>query len=149
MPSTLCKEMDYKIRTKKGELDSTGYMEIGPGRYSGSHWNEGFIFVWEDAFGFAEGIVQTHFPDDHFSMNDIPSDIAAKIADDWRHASEAIRTLSLPEASQLLNLQASFRSSMEEELGQDCESISGMLAELADWLRSFHRKSEWICILGM
>jgi hypothetical protein len=40
--------MDYRIRHNKAELDSTGYMEIGPGRYTGSHWQDGFIFVWED-----------------------------------------------------------------------------------------------------
>lgn len=39
------KAMDYRIRKTKAELDSTGFMEIGPGRYSGEHWQEGFLFV--------------------------------------------------------------------------------------------------------
>ena len=54
--------MDYRIRRNPEELDSTGYVEIGPGEYSGHHWQKSFLFVWEDAFVHAEGIVRKHFP---------------------------------------------------------------------------------------
>ena len=60
--------MDYRVRRTKAELDSSGYMEIGPGQYSGKHWQDGFLFVWEDAFGMAEGIIVKHYPDyDHLT----------------------------------------------------------------------------------
>jgi len=36
-------------------------MEIGPGRYAGRHWQDGFLFVSEDAFGMAEGILAATF----------------------------------------------------------------------------------------
>jgi len=29
--------MDYRIRRRKAERDSTGYVEIVPGKYSGKH----------------------------------------------------------------------------------------------------------------
>ncbi|MFZ4396090.1 MAG: hypothetical protein ACOYOU_10745 [Kiritimatiellia bacterium] len=70
--------MDYQIRADSKELDPTGYMEIGPGRYNKKHWQPGFLFIWEDAFGMAEGIVTKHFPSyDHFGMNDISKKIAS------------------------------------------------------------------------
>lgn len=79
----------YQIRTdpKAKELDSTGYMEIGPGRYNKKHWQPGFLFIWEDAFGMAEGIVTKHFPSyDHFGMNDISNKIGKEIITEWRTA---------------------------------------------------------------
>lgn len=61
--------MDYVIRQHPHEFDSTGYMELGPGRYAGKHWQDGFRFVWEDAFGMGEGIVARHLSEyDHFGM---------------------------------------------------------------------------------
>ena len=80
-------EIDYNIYRNVADLDSTGLFEIGPGRYSGKHWQDRFVFVWEDAFACAEGIVIRHFPDyDHFSMNDIQSDVGLKITSAWRNA---------------------------------------------------------------
>src|SRR5438128_10862593 len=35
--------MDYRVRRRKSELESTGYMEIGPGKYSGELWRDGFL----------------------------------------------------------------------------------------------------------
>ncbi len=57
-----------------------GYVEIGPGVYSGKHWQDGFLFVEEKAFLLAAGIVAKHFPDyDHFSMNNLPNVIGRRV----------------------------------------------------------------------
>jgi hypothetical protein len=49
--------MDYRIRRSPQELESTGFMEICPWRFSEKYWQEGCLFVWEDSFNVAEGIV--------------------------------------------------------------------------------------------
>ena len=91
--------MDYRVRRAKSELESTGYIEIGPGKYSGEHWQDGFLFIWEDAFGMAEGILTKHFPKyDHFSMNYIPKDIGQKIVAEWRDVADRLPGMS-PRAS--------------------------------------------------
>jgi hypothetical protein len=113
--------MDYAIRRNPRELDSTGYMEIGPGRYAGKHWQDGFVFVWEDAFAVAE----------------------------WRAASEALATLSVAEASGVLNLEACYRNGLEEEIGTRRGEIRTLLLKLADECERFSQEADWVCVLGM
>jgi hypothetical protein len=77
--------VDYRVRRETSELDSTGYVEIGPGKYDGTHSQDGFLFVWEDAFDMAEGIVAKHVPTyDHFSITDIPKEVGQKVIAEWR-----------------------------------------------------------------
>ena len=142
--------MDYRIRREKTELDSTGYMEIGPGKYSGTHWQDGFLFVWEDAFGMAEGVIVRHFPAyDHFSMNEIPREIGRKIVADWREVASQIGNTSAKQIHSALNLKDSYRTRLDSEIASHETEIANMLRELADGCDEFLEHEEWLCILGM
>lgn len=142
--------MDYEIRRKKSELDSTGYMEIGPGKYSGKHWQDGFLFVWEDAFGMAEGIIMKHFKDyDHFGMNDVPKEIGILISSDWLQAASALKTASEEQYQELLNLDIAYRTYMQTEVSENKESIIKLLIELANSFEQFYKAEDCVCILGM
>lgn len=143
-------ERDYAVRRSTAGLDSTGFMEIGPGRYSGVHWQDGFVFVWENAFAMAEGIMIKHFKDyDHFAMNDIPKAIGLKIIDEWRQVADVLPDANPPEATNLLNLNAAFRVNLEEIAFTDREKIADMLRTLADECTSFYDSNGWVCVLGM
>lgn len=125
-------------------------MEIGPGKYSRKHWQDGFAFVWEDAFGMAEGIVARHFPEyDHFRMNDIPAEVARRIADDWRQTAARLTSMSNDEAHDALNIAATFSTRLDSEVGPNRQPIADMLAELSDVLDEFASQEDWICILGI
>ncbi len=142
--------MDYKIRRKKSELDSTGYMEIGPGKYSGKHWQDGFLFVWEDAFGMAEGIVIKHFKDyDHFGMNDIPKETGILISTEWLKVASLLETASLDAYQDLLNLDSVYRTYMATEVVENKEPIIKLFIELGNSFEQFYKNEEWVCILGM
>ncbi len=142
--------MDYEIRRNKDELDSTGYMEIGPGKYSGKHWQEGFIFVWEDAFSMAEGIVIKYFKDyDHFGMNDIPKEIGISISSEWFKAASTLNYTSEEKYQELLNLDAVYRNNMATEVSENKQSIIKMLNELAQSFEQFYQTEDWVCILGV
>ncbi len=142
--------MDYRVRRRKSELESTGYMEIGPGKYSGEHWQDGFLFIWEDAFGMAEGILTKHFPKyDHFSMNDIPKDIGQKIVAEWRDVADRLPGMSPEQAHTALNLSAPYRDRLDSEVEPHREEIARMLRELADACGGFYSREDWVCILGM
>jgi hypothetical protein len=142
--------MDYVIRHRKSELDSTGYMEIGPGRYSGAHWQDGFLFVWEDAFGMAEGILSKYFPEyDHFATNEIPKSVGLTIIANWEQVASLLPQSNVTEAAEALNLVASYRSGLEDEIAKHSASICVMLRELSLSCRRFYQTSEWICVIGM
>ena len=141
--------MDYRIRRNTQELDSTGYVEIGPGKYSGQHWQEGFLFVWEDAFGLAEGIVTRHFPAyDHLSMNNVPKSIGRRIAAEWREVALRLDGMTASESRSALNLPAWY-GNLDGELASRKSEISAMLRELADGVDDFCDREDWFCILGM
>lgn len=119
--------MDYRIRRNKQDLDSTGYVEIGPGKYSGQHWQQGFLFVREDAFGLAEGIVTKHFPEyDHLSMNDMPKIVGRKIAAEWREVAPRIAGMTAAEVRSALNLP-DWYAELEIELTSSQSEITNML----------------------
>jgi hypothetical protein len=142
--------MDYMIRRRNADLDSTGYMELGPGRYSGRHWQDGFLFIWEDAFGMAEGIIAKHLDSyDHLGMNELPKAVGMRIIDDWERAAEAIPASTPTEIAQILNLTRSYRASLDNEVAQRAGEIAAMLKELSSECRCFYETSEWICILGV
>lgn len=144
-------QIDYSIYRNAVALDSTGFFEIGPGRYSGKHWQDGFVFVWEDAFATAEGLVVRYFPDyDHFSMNDIQKGVGLKITGAWRDASTKLNFVrDSSETAELLNIKESYRNHLEPIAFSDRERIAVMLSQLADECESFYKSDEWICMLGM
>jgi len=142
--------MDYEIRRTKSELDSTGYMEIGPGKYSGNHWQDGFLFIWEDAFGMAEGVVMKHFKDyDHFGMNDIPKKIGISISSEWLKVASMLETANQDEYQNLLNLDAVYREYMVSEVTENKSQIIKLLMELGNSFKQFYKNEKWVCILGM
>lgn len=142
--------MDYEIKRKKSEIDSTDYMEIGPGKYSGEHWQDGFLFVSEDAFGMAERIVMKHFKDyDHFGMNDIPKEIGTIISSEWLRVASLLTTANQDEYQELLNLDAIYRDYMAIEVSKNKERIIKLLTELGNSFKQFYKNEEWVCILGM
>jgi hypothetical protein len=142
--------MDYKVLTQKKDLDSTGYIEIGPGKYSGYHWQDGFIFIWEDAFNIAEGIIIKYFANyDHFSMNDIPYEIGLKIINGWRNVAQNLNELNPEEACQILNLSGPYWDRLDNEIASHREDIIEMLNILANKCEEFYTNNKWICILGI
>ncbi len=142
--------MDYEIRRKKSDLDSTGYMEIGPGKYSGKHWQDGFLFVCENSFGVAEGIIMKHFKDyDHYGINNIPKEEGLSISSEWLHVASALKNAGKDECQKLLNLDVVYKKYMEAEVFENRASIIKLLVELSNSFEQFYKMEEWICILGV
>lgn len=142
--------MDYTVYRDPEELDSTGYMEIGTGKYSGKHWQPGFVFVWEDAFSMVEGIVAKHLSDyDHFGMNDIPRQSGLAIASDLRQAAAVLVAASATEVSELLALPDWLRARFDIELVQHRDEIRAMLVAIATRLEAAYQTEDFACILGV
>ena len=142
--------MDYRIYRSKHELKSTGYIEVAPGKYSGTHWQEGSLFVWEDAFRMAEGILAKHLTSyDHFSMNDVPKDIGQRVTPEWRRVAARLEEMAADEATGAFNLIASYGGRHDTEVISHRTAIARMLTELADACDEFYSRGDWVCILGI
>ena len=142
--------MDYAVRRKPRELDSTGFMEIGPGRYSGKHWQEGFIFIWGDAFSLAEGIIRVHFPDyDRLAMNDIPREVGIRIVIDLQRAAVELESANETAAAICLHIPEWLSEQFPLELASHRTAITVMLEELAGGLDRAYQSEDYACILGV
>lgn len=142
--------MDYRIRRAKSALDSTGYIEIAAGKYTGTHRRDGSLFVWEDAFTVVEGVVARHLPSyEHLAVNDIPKDIGNRIVSEWREIAEWLPAMKPDEARVALNLAPWFGASFDDELTNHRAEVVELLRGLADGCDDFYARGEWICVLGM
>lgn len=142
--------MDYRIRQSSEELESTGFIEIGPGKFNGKHWNKGFIFIWEDAFGMAEGIISKHNSDyDHFAFNDLNKQQGNLIIQDWKKAADLIDNNDLESALIVLNANDTYGSEMIDELKDFKDSIQQMLVGLCTFCEEHYRTNDWMCVLGV
>lgn len=142
--------MDYTAYRYAKTLGSTGFMEIGAGKYSGQHWQEGFLYVWEDAFTIAEGIVAKHHaPYDHCGMNDIPRESGLAIAKDLRSAAAALPTSDGPEAIRLLALPNWLIEDFLCEFPERRSQMQALLVAIARTLEQAYVAEDYACILGV
>lgn len=131
--------MTFRVHYKK-DFKGTDYIEVGPGAYDGKHWQPDFVFIDEDIFYVAEGIVRKHFPAyDHYGMNSIPEEPARGIVAEWEKAAHALVTSSeaVPELFGL-----GYRDS-------DRAEIARFLQELAGVCETFIGSKSSFCILGL
>jgi hypothetical protein len=142
--------VDYRIHRSKNELDSTGYIEIAAGKYTGTHRRDGSMFVWGDAFTVVEGVVARHLPSyDHLSTNDIPKAVGNRIVSEWREIAEWLPAMKSDEVRAALNLATWFGAGFDNELTKHRADIVGLLRGLADGCDDFYAAEEWVCVLGM
>jgi hypothetical protein len=142
--------VDYRIHRAKHDLESTGFIEIGAGRYTGVHWRDGSLFVWEDAFSVVEGVIAKNFPSyDHLAPNDIPKVAGERIASEWRAVADGLPNMSSGEAKVALGVADWLAARFDEELETHRADITALLRGLAKGCDDFYAKGEWICVLGV
>jgi hypothetical protein len=150
MSSNVTEAMDYAVYRDPTTLPSTGFMEIGPGKYSGKHWQRGFLFIWFDAFIIAEGILLRHFSEyDHLGMNDIPRQCGEAIVSELRSAAETLVSADEDTAFACLSLPAWINSDFGAELALHRVEMQAMLNEIASALETVYQTEGFACVLGM
>jgi hypothetical protein len=139
--------MDFRVHGTK-DFEGSCYMEVGPGRWSGGHWQPGFLFIDEDDFVVAEGIIGKHFPEfDHYGMNDIPEAVALSIVEDWRDAARALASHKTA-VSAVLHLGQG-NEYREGRLEADRARIAAMISDLAEACDAFTKEASGFCVLGL
>jgi len=142
--------MDYQVRQDPTALESTAFMEIGPGPYSGNHWQPGFIFIRDDAFSVAEGVFFKHFPGyDHYEMNEIPRAEGEAISAELRIVASALSETPIRDAIDLLGVSGWIRVDLSAEIDDHRAEIRTMLVQIADAMTSAYKQHDYACVLGM
>lgn len=139
--------MNFAIHQTK-DFEGTAYMEVVPGQYTGKHWQDGSIFIEEDDFIPAEGIIRTHLPSyDHYDMNEVSAETGLAIVEEWRRAAIAL-TSQEGAAADILHLawqSEGWKAGCEKGRAQ----IAIMFEDLANFCESCIRDHASFCVLGL
>ncbi|HEX8830885.1 MAG TPA: hypothetical protein VF705_06960 [Longimicrobium sp.] len=134
------------------ELGGTAYIELVPGGYRDSCWNEGSVFFTEEVFGFIEPIIERHEPRfDHFAFVDVERSTWNAILDDVAELERALRAAhSVDEVAPLmgffyLGTKGDFAAAFRE----NADALAAVLHELRVWLREQLSRENVVAILGM
>lgn len=144
-------KMRYKLFRDKASLGShTSVIEVGPGRYSGKHYQTGFVFIDEDAFIYAEASIRKHFSAyDHYDMNDITRQIGEAILQDWRVVAKKILLIQKCDLKDELPRFSEVHECREVLWDKERNNIAKMLNELADFVEDVLKDNMYFCILGL
>jgi len=145
-------KIDYQVHLHR-DFEGTNYTEIGPGKFSGKYWQPGFIFISEDAFRMAGGIVARNVKEyDPWAHFDIHKRTGIGLITEWKTASSYVRTQPIDELWRTLGLYAPNDIALEhdkKEVNDHRTEIARMFTDLATETSRFLEQAEWICIIGI
>ena len=138
--------------TDKSDLEGTAYVELLPGKYKDSCWNDGSLFFEEEVFGYFEPCVKKHVPDfDHYAFSEMDASQCALVASSLRDL--AVLVQSVTTVAQLRDhVGFIFHGSekrFENDLADNLSALARLAEELADWLVVQASSHEHVSILGL
>jgi hypothetical protein len=136
----------------KQQLRGTCYFEFLPGIYKGQCWNEGSVFLSEEAFSYLEPVIQRHESRfDHYAFTEISKSTWMKIVADLERLTE-----KLGEAEAVGDLERDvgfFFSESAREFAKDFRTnanrLSKVTRELMIWLQEQLQKEDCVSVLGI
>lgn len=133
------------------ELHGTCYIELLPGKYKGTCWMPGSLFLTEELFGFIEPIVQRHVPAyDHYAFTEISRSAWGSIIVDVHHVAERLLAVRVPaDLPELGYIFQTTRTHLEGNLAPNCTALAHVLLELTKWLGDTLEIDDCVSVLGI
>ena len=143
---------DVRLIRSTTELEGTCYFEFLPGRYDQKCWNEGSVFLSEEAFDLIEPIFLRRVPEfDHYAFVEINRSRWSLIVGDLEVLTERLATVNgVDELRDLVRVTNAFdEHDLRTAFVEYKRLIRQMLTDLAAWLRGQASRHEIISVLGM
>jgi hypothetical protein len=136
----------------KAELQGTCYFELLPGEYGGQCWNDGSVFIAEEAFGLVEPIIARHEPRfDHHAFVDIPRPTWERIISDLERLAERAETPT--HVGDLRGEVGFVFTTTEGEFARsfrtNADAFARLVREMVGWVRENLQKQVCVSILGI
>ncbi len=142
--------MDFTVRSEPASLEGTAFIELVPGRFDGRHWQPRSIFVKEDAFVVAEGIIARHYEGyNPLGPNEIPREIGRLVLEDWRSAAIALGDLQVRDAVEMLGVPDAWRVEVGAALSGQRDDIIEMLRRVSAWVEQAYEQTDCVSVLGV
>ena len=143
---------EIRAITDKSELEGTAYVELLPGKYRDSCWNDGSLFFEEEVFGYFEPSIKKHVPDfDHYAFTEMDAVQCALVASSLRELAGSAQSAATVEQLEG-NIGFLFQGSaqrFEDDLPENLSALAWLAEELADWLVVQASSHEHVSILGL
>jgi hypothetical protein len=141
-----------RILKDKSQLQGTAYIELLPGKYKGTCWNRGSLFLDEDTFGFFEGIVVKNLPDyDHYAFTEVTTPrwepIIAKLNDFAAELRAARSPADLP--ADIYYFMNDTEQRFLADFSGNVQLLHQVSTELVGWLEAQAKQHDTITILGL
>jgi len=141
-----------RVIEDKSALQGTVFVELLPGRYKGTFWNNDSIFFDEETFGFFEAIIEHEAPDyDHYSFTEISRPKWLRIVARLRVFAAELRAVeswqSLPTDTRFLF--SSTEAKFAENLEAHAHALADASAQLSAWLEQVLAKQDAVTVLGI
>lgn len=141
---------EFKIlRNLDGKHGGSDYMEILPGEFKYTYWNQESVFFREEAFDIVETIICARVPSyDHYGNTPIDSHTCWEIIRDL----ERFASVLTPAATKadLKRLPAFARhSGFFENFDENAPALRQMIRDLVAWLREVMEIERFITIIGV
>ena len=144
-------ETSYIIDNKY-KLNGTAYIELLPGKFTGSHWNESSIFFQEYHWEFFVRTVERHYPSyNPYGFQSLSASIWEPIIKDLTAIAKKIES-----GSRVYDIRKdiSFMSEVTEseffsDEDRSLKTLKNTIDQLAKWLRKNLSSSQFVSILGL
>jgi hypothetical protein len=141
-----------EIIKDKNALEGTVYFEILPGPYKNKCWNEGSLFLDEEAFGFVEPVFERFVENyDHYSFMQIDAKTGKQILGGLNELRTAIETSQAVEELEGIigffyrDTATNFQSNFETNRN----GLVKMVEELSEWFEDMFQTHQTISLLGL
>jgi hypothetical protein len=140
------------LHTSPATLVGTAYFELLPGRHQDKCWNEGSVFLDEEAFGYIEPVCARALPEyDHYAFTAVQTPRWSAIL------TEFDRILLILDANPTdLDLARTLRfyypdteSKFFADRGTGIANVRDMVRQLRGWLHETLREHDCVTILGL
>jgi len=136
----------------KTSLEGTVFIELLPGRYKGTCWNSGSVYLDEETFGLFEGVIELEVPEySRYAFTDVTRAkwlrIAARIHAFASELRAAKSWQALPKDIRFIFLGTEAR--FAEDLPTNAQELANTATELASWVEHVLQEHEAIAILGI
>ena len=140
------------ILKDKSLLQGTAYVELMPGKYKGTCWKQGSLFLDEETFGFFEDIISKQIPEyDHYAFTEVSTSrwkaIIARLKSFAAELRAAREPTDLPGDIYYFMRDTELR--FMADFSRNVRHLEEVASELAKWLEAESKKHEAITILGL
>jgi hypothetical protein len=144
-------EIELRLIKDTNHLEGTCYFEFLPGKYRNKCWNQGSVFLSEEAYDLLEACFSENIKGyDHYAFMEADQDAIEKIIHCLNKLEKQIeKSISAEGLSNSMKINNYQRSELELNWPESKYRLKAMVEDINHWLQKVIKENEVISILGM